>query len=251
MKFNLHAAINHSFFLYLHKDNKLGCVLSLPLKQYEMTEYDAYIFDLDGTLLDTLGDLAASVNAALEACQMPCRTIDEVRAFVGNGVRVLMQRAVPDGTDEKHMEEALEMFRSYYLVHSMDTTCPYEGIIPLLESLKSRGKKIAIVSNKFQKATQELCAHFFGSLVDVAIGESETIRKKPAPDTVVEAMRLLQVDKSQAVYIGDSDVDIETARNCSLPCISVLWGFRSREFLLRHGATTFVESPEDILASPT
>ena len=212
-----------------------------------MTEYYAYIFDLDGTLLDTLGDLAASVNAALEACQMPCRSIDEVRAFVGNGVRVLMQRAVPEGTDEKRIEEALEVFRRHYLVHSMDTTCPYEGIITLLRALKSRGKKIAVVSNKFQKATQELCAHFFGSLVNVAIGESEQIRKKPAPDTVLEAMRRLNVDTTQAVYIGDSDVDIETARNCSLPCISVLWGFRSRDFLLKHGATTFVESPQEIL----
>ena len=214
-----------------------------------MKEYNAYIFDLDGTLLDTLGDLAASVNAALEACGMPIRTIDEVRAFVGNGVRVLMQRAVPEGTDEQRMEKALEMFRRHYLVHSMDTTCPYEGIIPLLETLKSRKKKIAVVSNKFQKATQELCAHFFGSLVDVAIGESEQIRKKPAPDTVLEAIRQLHVDTTQAVYIGDSDVDIQTARNCSLPCISVLWGFRSRDFLLQHGATTFVESPGEIVST--
>ena len=212
-----------------------------------MKEYDAYIFDLDGTLLDTLSDLAASVNAALKACSMPIRTIDEVRAFVGNGVRVLMQRAVPEGTEEKHMEEALEIFRHHYLVHSMDTTKPYGGIIPLLETLKSRGKKVAVVSNKFQKATQELCDHFFGQLVDVAIGESEQIRKKPAPDTVVEAMRRLGVNTTQAVYIGDSDVDIQTARNCSLPCISVLWGFRSRDFLLQHGATTFVESPGEIL----
>lgn len=214
-----------------------------------MREYDAYIFDLDGTLLDTLGDLATSVNAALKTCGMPTRTIDEVRTFVGNGVRVLMQRAVPEGTEGKRMEEALEVFRRHYLLHSMDTTCPYEGIITLLQTLKSQGKKIAVVSNKFQKATQELCTHFFGSLVDVAIGESEQIRKKPAPDTVVEAMRQLNVDTKQAVYIGDSDVDIQTARNCSLPCISVLWGFRSRDFLLQHGATTFVEKPEEIVCS--
>ena len=134
-----------------------------------MKEYDAYIFDLDGTLLDTLGDLAASVNAALETCHMPARTIDEVRAFVGNGVRVLMQKAVPDGTDVKRTEEALEVFRRHYLVHSMDTTCPYEGIITLLQTLKSRGKKIAVVSNKFQKATQELCEHYFGPLVSVSV----------------------------------------------------------------------------------
>ena len=131
----------------------------------------------------------------------------------------------------------------------MDTTCPYEGIITLLQTLKSRGKKVAVVSNKFQKATQELCEHFFDSLVDVAIGESENIRKKPAPDTVVEAMRILKVDTTQAVYIGDSDVDIQTARNCSLPCISVLWGFRSRDFLLQHGATILVGEPEEIVTS--
>lgn len=212
-----------------------------------MKEYDAYIFDLDGTLLDTLGDLVASVNAALATCHMPARTIDEVRAFVGNGVRVLMQRAVPDGTDVKRTEEALEVFRRHYLVHSMDTTCPYEGIITLLQTLKSRGKKIAVVSNKFQIATQELCEHYFGPLVDVAIGESERIRKKPAPDTVLEAMRRLNVDTTQAVYIGDSDVDIQTARNASLPCISVLWGFRSRDFLLQYGATILVEKPEEII----
>mgnify|MGYP002625688897 CR=1 FL=1 len=214
-----------------------------------MNHYEAYIFDLDGTLLDTLADLAASVNVALETCHMPHRTIDDVRRFVGNGVRVLMQRAVPEGTDEQHTEEALNVFRRHYLSHSMDTTCPYEGIIPLLRSLKSKGKRVAVVSNKFQKATEELCAHFFGSLVDVAIGESGKIRKKPAPDTVVEAMRRLGVDADHAVYIGDSEVDIQTAHNCSLPCISVLWGFRSRDFLLQHGATTFVTSPQDIFSN--
>jgi len=211
-----------------------------------MKEYDAYIFDLDGTLLDTLQDLASSTNHALSACGMPTRTVDEVRRFVGNGVRRLMERAVPEGTDQEHTEEALAVFRTHYLHHSMDTTAPYEGIIDLLRRLKASGKQVAVVSNKFQAATQELCDHFFGPLVDVAIGESERIRKKPAPDTVEEALRRLGITTAQAVYIGDSDVDIQTAHNCGMPCFSVLWGFRDRDFLLAHGASVLVSSPSDI-----
>lgn len=205
--------------------------------------YDTYVFDLDGTLLSTLGDLAASCNHALRANGMPERTIDEVRRFVGNGVKKLMERAIPSGLDNPLFEKTFADFRQHYMHHNLDTTCPYPGVMEMLESLRSRGKKVAVVSNKFYAATQALCKHFFGDLVDVAIGEREGIRKKPAPDTVNEALAQMNVGKERAVYIGDSDVDIMTANNCGMPCISVLWGFRDYDFLVEHGATIFVTSP--------
>ena len=211
--------------------------------------YSVYIFDLDGTLLDTLGDLAAAVNYALRKHGMPERSIDEVRRFVGNGVRKLMQRAVPEGEENPQFEETFATFRQYYLDHSLDTTHPYDGVPELLKELRSRGCRTAVVSNKFDTATKELCRHFFADTIEVAIGEHEAegIRKKPAPDTVEEALRQLGEKKEKAVYVGDSDVDILTARNSGLPCISVLWGFRDRNFLQAHGATTFVSSPLQLL----
>jgi len=238
-----------------------------------MNTYHIYIFDLDGTLLDTLGDLAASTNYALRSHSMAERSLDEVRRFVGNGVQKLIERAVPEGTAADVTALVLDTFRQHYLIHSLDTTRPYDGIIPMLTALKARGCRLAVVSNKFHAATQELCRHFFPGLIEVAIGEHEAegIRKKPAPDTVVEALRRLgypkpsssvqqsslsvqqpssceqQFSPSDAVYVGDSDVDVLTARNSGLPCISVLWGFRDRQFLVDHGATTFAESPADLL----
>ena len=211
--------------------------------------YDTYIFDLDGTLLDTLGDLATSVNHALRHHGMPERTIDEVRRFVGNGVQLLMERAVPGGSDNPQFEQALQTFREHYLHHSLDTTRPYDGIPELLVELKRRGKRMAVVSNKFCTATEALCQHFFTDTISVAIGENEAegVHKKPAPDTVIEALRQLGTDRRGAVYVGDSDVDLATARNAQLPCISVLWGFRDRPFLESCGATTFVNRPQEIL----
>ena len=209
--------------------------------------YNTYIFDLDGTLLSTLGDLAASCNSALRTNGMPERTVDEVRRFVGNGVKKLMERAIPGGLDNDKFDKTYADFRQHYMQHNLDTTKPYDGVMEMLEELRKRGKKVAVVSNKFYAATQELCRYFFGDLVPVAIGEREDIRKKPAPDTVLEAMRQLGVTAERAVYIGDSDVDIDTARNSGMPCISVLWGFRDKEFLLEHGAKTLVSTPEEIL----
>lgn len=209
----------------------------------------AFIFDLDGTLLDTLGDLAASVNYALQTCGMPQHCIDDVRRFVGNGVRLLMERAVPDGAANPRFEEAFTTFRQHYLEHSLDTTRPYDGIMEMLQALRSRGFRTAVVSNKFYAATQELCQHFFADSIEVAIGEheAEDIRKKPAPDTVNEALRQLGVSREHAVYVGDSDVDVATAAASGMPCISVLWGFRDREFLLAHGATQFISHPSELL----
>lgn len=218
------------------------------MEKQKTVEFDfkTYVFDLDGTLLSTLGDLAASCNYALRTNGMPERTVEEVRMFVGNGVKLLMERAIPDGLQNPLFDKAYADFRQHYMQHNLDTTCPYPGVMDMLRRLKARGKRIAVVSNKFYAATQELCRHFFGDLVEVAIGEREGIRKKPAPDTVVEALRQLGVEKERAVYIGDSDVDVMTARNCGMPCISVLWGFRDRDFLVEHGATIFCSLPEQI-----
>ena len=209
-------------------------------------KYESYIFDLDGTLLSTLTDLAASCNYALRSCGMPERTIDEVRRFVGNGVKKLMERAIPQGVDNPRFEECYAAFREHYMVHNLDTTAPYPGVLEMLGRLKGQGAKLAVVSNKFYAATQELVKHFFGDYVEVAIGERPDIRKKPAPDTVEEALRQLEASPDTAVYIGDSDVDIMTAKNSGMPCVSVLWGFRDKEFLLEHGATTLISKPEDM-----
>ena len=211
--------------------------------------YSTYIFDLDGTLLDTLTDLAASCNYALRTHGMPEHSIDDVRRFVGNGVRKLMERAIPDGDANPDFEATFATFREHYMVHSLDTTKPYPGIMDALSELKARGCRLAVVSNKMMAATVELCKYFFPETIEVAIGENEAegIRKKPAPDTVFAALKQLGVSGDNAVYVGDSDVDLATARNSGLPCISVLWGFRDREFILDHGATTFITSPKELL----
>ena len=212
-----------------------------------MKEFETYVFDLDGTLLETLKDLAASTNYALRTHNMPEHSIEDVRMFVGNGVKKLMERAIPNGIKNPQFEDVYATFRQHYLEHNLDTTKPYEGIPELLAELKARGKKLAIVSNKFYAATQELARHFFPDTIEVAIGERENIKKKQAPDTVIEALRQLGASKETAVYIGDSDVDIMTAKNCDMPCVSVLWGFRDKEFLMEHGATFFVEKPCQLL----
>jgi len=212
-----------------------------------MEKYKTYIFDLDGTLLNTLDDLAGAVNYALRTHGMAEHSLDDIRRFVGNGVRMLMQRAIPDGEQNPLFDEVFDTFRNYYMHHSIDQTRPYKGIPQMLQTLKAQGCRLAVVSNKFLTATQQLVSHFFPE-IEVAIGEHENegIRKKPAPDTVHEALRQLGVDKTSAVYVGDSDVDIETAHNAGLPVICVLWGFRDRDFLENHGATTFIETPQQL-----
>lgn len=208
------------------------------------------IFDLDGTLLDTLTDLANAVNYALRLNSMPERTIDEIRFMVGNGVRKLMLCAVPEGEGNLLFEKTFADFRAYYAEHSFDTTKPYDGILPLLAELKGRGVKMAVVSNKMDAATKPLVKRFFGNYIDVAIGENEAqgIKRKPAPDMVFKAITELGVKAEDCVYIGDSDVDLHTAQNSNLPCISVLWGFRDREFLNSFGADCFADKPQDVLS---
>lgn len=201
--------------------------------------YRAVIFDLDGTLLNTLDDLAASTNAALRQFGYPERTVEEVRRFVGNGVRLLMVRALPQGEETPRFEEILAYFRQHYAAHCREATAPYPGIPALLARLRERGVRVAVVSNKFDAAVKDLCHAYFGGEVEVAVGESPAVAKKPAPDAVLAAMRELGVSPADAVYVGDSEVDVETALRAGLPCISVLWGFRDRAELVAHGATHF------------
>ena len=228
--------------------------MTLPAREAKTDDndnmrYHTYIFDLDGTLLNTLDDLTASTNYAMRAFGLPIHRREEVRAFVGNGVRKLIERAVPGGTAHPPFEQILSTFDEHYLAHGFDTTAPYPGIIDMLTRLQQAGKRVAVVSNKLDPATKKLCAHYFGALVGVAIGEQEAkgVRKKPAPDTVLKALEALQADKDTAVYIGDSEVDILTARNCQMPCISVDWGFKDIPFLEANGAQTIVHAPHEIL----
>lgn len=207
----------------------------------------AVIFDLDGTLLDTLVDLKNAVNYALRTMGMPERTLDEVRRFVGNGVRLLMIRAVPDGEDNPEFEETFDVFKEYYGEHCTENTGAYQGIIPLLDELKTRGIKMAIVSNKIDFAVKELNDQYFSGYTSAAIGEMENVARKPAPDTALKAMRELGVTADECVYVGDSDVDIQTAKNAGIPCISVTWGFRDRDFLIKNGASCLIDKPEELL----
>lgn len=209
--------------------------------------YRTAVFDLDGTLLDTLEDLYRATNAALGRHALPRRSRDEVRMFVGNGVEMLIRRAVPAGCDEGTTLAVLADFKTTYAAICEDHTRPYDGILAVLTALREKGVRVAVVSNKFDAATKALCAKYFGDLVEVAIGERAGVRKKPAPDTVYEALKELGVTAEGAVYVGDSDVDIKTARNCGMPCISVTWGLRDEEFLIANGATTLVHTPENLL----
>lgn len=205
------------------------------------------VFDLDGTLTDTLEDLWRSTCAALEACNMPLRSIDEVRQFVGNGVHRLIERAVPQGTSDEGVERCFQAFREHYIVHCQDHTHLYPGVPELLAELRSRGVPMAVVSNKLQAGVTELEQRLFPGIFQVALGEREGVPRKPAPDMVQLALSEMGVSASDAIYIGDSEVDIATARNAGLPCVSVLWGFRDRDFLLQHGATTLIEQPRQLL----
>ena len=208
----------------------------------------AVIFDLDGTLLNTLDDLADSTNYALSRFGYPTRTIEEVRQFVGNGVAKLIERAIPDGNNNPNFEKCLSIFKENYAQNMYNKTAPYNGIIEMLSNLKSKGIKIAVVSNKFDLAVKELCKKYFEGFIDFAAGENESqgIKKKPAPDTVLSVLNEFNFAPEDAVYVGDSDVDIMTAKNSKMPCISVTWGFRDEKFLLENGATILINAPSEI-----
>lgn len=208
----------------------------------------AVIFDLDGTLLNTLDDLADSTNYALSKFGYPTRTIDEVRQFVGNGVAKLIERAIPEGKNNPNFEKCLAIFKENYAQNMYNKTAPYNGIIEMLSNLKSKGIKIAVVSNKFDLAVKELCKKYFEGFIDFAAGENEAqgIKKKPVPDTVISVLNEFNFAPEDAVYVGDSDVDIMTAKNSKMPCISVTWGFRDEKFLLENGATILINAPSEI-----
>lgn len=208
---------------------------------------DTVIFDMDGTVLDTLEDLKEALNFALRTYDMPERTLAEVRAFVGNGARRLLELSVPEGRLNPLYEQVYAKFREYYDLHCNDNTKAYEGILPLLKKLEKEGYALAIVSNKLDAAVKELNDIYFEGIVKTAIGEVEGIARKPAPDMVEKALKELGKTRETAVYVGDSEVDLMTAENAGLPCISVLWGFREKTFLEEHGAQWIAETPQDVI----
>lgn len=221
-------------------------------------KFKTIIWDLDGTLMDTLPDLMASVNFALTQNGMPPRTYQEIRSYVGNGVKRLVELSVPGGTDNPLFDKAFADFKSHYIVHCQDQTGLYAGIAETLKELKRRGISMAVVSNKLQAGVTELIessiktvgsedAICLNDYCEVAIGERPDMARKPAADMVNKALEEMGADKQGAVYVGDSEVDLATARNAGIPCISVLWGFRDKDYLLAQGAELFAEHPAQII----
>mgnify|MGYP002622203292 CR=1 FL=1 len=210
---------------------------------------DLVIFDLDGTLLNTLEDLTNSTNFALNSFNYPKRTISEVRNFVGNGVYKLIERAIPEGKNNPNFNQCLKIFKNHYEENMYNKTVPYPGITNLLSELKLRGIKTAVVSNKFDLAVKGLCLKYFPSLIDFSAGEDEKngIKKKPASDMVLSVLEEFNCSKNKAIYIGDSEVDIQTAQNSGLDSISVTWGFKNRNFLIGNGAKIIIDSPDEII----
>lgn len=204
------------------------------------------IFDLDGTILNTLEDLADSVNYALISNQFPTRTMEEVRSFVGNGIKKLIERAVPEGCKDTIVDKVFTDFKEHYEKHCADKTRPYDGISELLGELQNKKYHLAVVSNKADFAVQELCETYFSGKFEYVVGERKGIRRKPYPDSVLEVLDKLQINKENAVYVGDSEVDIQTAKNAGIKMICVEWGFRDRAYLMEQGAENFAASPIEI-----
>lgn len=213
--------------------------------------YNTVIFDLDGTLLNTIDDLADAVNYVQEKYAWEVHTVDTVRQNVGNGIRNLMKRSVPDGFDNPQFEEAFQTFREYYQAHCQIKTCAYSGIMELLEQLHNKGYKMAIVSNKANSAVVELNEIYFKDYINVAIGENEDagIKKKPAPDMVNLALEKLGSKKSEAIYVGDSEVDKATADNSEMDCVLCQWGFRELSLLESLSPKAIIKEPIELLFS--
>ena len=205
------------------------------------------IFDLDGTLLNTLGDLRAATNHALEVRGLPPHSMEEIRQFIGNGIRLLICRAMPEGTPEAEIDAALDDFKAYYAAHIHDRTVPYDGIPQLLTALRKRGIKVAVLSNKIDSASQQLIEYFFPGKTDVVFGEHVGVPRKPDPTSCRMVMQQLGVQPEQVLYVGDSGTDMQTAKNAGLYAVGVTWGFRSKEVLLEYGADILVHRPEQIL----
>lgn len=209
-------------------------------------KFKTIIFDLDGTLLSTLEDLRDSVNSVLESNGFPTRSLEEIRTFVGNGVGRLMRLAVPETCTDEEVSVYLEAFKQHYSLNMRNKTKPYDGIIELLDRLIQKQYNLAIVSNKFDAAVKELARDYFGDRIPVAIGESPNVKRKPAPDSVFKAVEELGTDLEHAIYVGDSDIDIITAKNAGIPSIGVTWGFRSRKVLEEAGADYIIDRPNAI-----
>lgn len=210
-------------------------------------KYKAIIFDLDGTILDTLDDLMISVNYALNSYNLPIRTKEEIRSFVGNGIQKLIERAIPNDTQNSITDKVFATFKKYYAVHCADNTKPYADILKVLDTLKNKGYLLAVVSNKADFAVQTLCNTYFNKTFDYVVGAKDNIAKKPAPDSVNEVIKHFNLTATDCVYIGDSEVDIATAINANTDCISVSWGFRDSDFLKQSKAQIIIHSPLDIL----
>lgn len=210
-------------------------------------KYKAVIFDMDGTILNTLEDLKNATNYSLRQFGMPERSLEEVRMFVGNGIRKLVERAVPSGTSEEKITQVFDVFLEYYEIHSADNTSPYPGILELVEKLKKSGIKTAVSTNKADVPAQELGREYFNGIFDLIVGQQDGLKVKPAPDSVNKILSILDIQKKDAIYIGDSDVDVQTAKNSGLDFIGVSWGFRGREFLEKNGAKNIVDNANEIL----
>lgn len=210
-------------------------------------KYKAVIFDMDGTILNTLEDLKNATNYSLRQFGMPERSLEEVRMFVGNGIKKLVERAVPSGTSEEKIAQVFDVFLEYYEIHSADNTSPYPGILELVEKLKESGIKTAVSTNKADVPAQELGREYFNGIFDLIVGQQDGLKVKPAPDSVNKILSILDIQKKDAIYIGDSDVDVQTAKNSGLDFIGVSWGFRGREFLEKNGAKNIVDNANEIL----
>lgn len=209
-------------------------------------KYQAVIFDMDGTILDTLDDLADSVNHALGCYGFPSRSRGEIRSFLGNGMVQLIHLSVPENTPAEQEALVLEAHKKYYPLHSAEKTKPYEGIPEILKMLKAQGIKTAVVSNKRDENVKALVEQYFPGLFDVSVGARDGVPRKPAKDLVEIALKELGVTKEESVYIGDSDVDVATAQNSGLEMITVLWGFRDRDVLEKCGVRAFAENAEEL-----
>ena len=206
------------------------------------------VFDMDGTVLNTLDDLTVSMNYVLDKFGYPGHTVEEYRLFFGNGVKEALRLALPEDVPSEIIDDMLPIYKEHYDAHCLDKTRPYDGVVEVMNELKQKGYKLAIVSNKIDSAVKELNQRFFADAVEIAIGEKPGVNRKPAPDMVEAALKELDSTKEEAVYVGDSEVDFMTAKNSKLPCISVLWGFRDKEYLIEQGAYCFAENPEDIIS---
>ncbi len=211
-----------------------------------MMKYKVAIFDLDGTILDTLDDLKNSVNYALKKNSLPERSLSEIRSFVGNGIRILIEKSVPYETELKAVDSVFDDFKIHYKHHSADNTKPYDGIIETLKAIKHSGVKLAVVSNKADFAVQTLVDEYFPQLFDYSVGEKDGVRRKPYPDSVLMVLKQFNCQKGEAVYIGDSEVDVETAENVGIDCIAVTWGFRDSEILEKLNPKYIISKPNEI-----